>query len=66
MIDTIASVIDLAQAGGIAVLLVIVWQLWNRLNVLTDRFITYLEERSNEGDVAAAAALDANTRRHPF
>lgn len=43
----------LAQAGGMAILLVAVWQLWTRLNVLTDHFLRYMEERADEGDVAA-------------
>lgn len=51
----ITDVIDLAQAGGIAILLVVTWQLWMRLNVVSDRFMTYLEKRDQMGDTAAQA-----------
>lgn len=50
------NLVDLAQAGGIAILLVITWQLWTRLNTLTDRFISYLDKRAEQGDVAAQQA----------
>lgn len=56
--EAITSIIDLAQAGGIAVLLVIVWQLWTRLNTLTDRFIEYMDERAERGDVAAQRVIN--------
>lgn len=62
--DAITSFIDLAQAGGIAILLVIVWQLWTRLNVLTDRFIEYMDERAERGDVAAQKVVESNGRRN--
>jgi len=52
------DLIDLAQAGGIATLLVITWQLWTRLNSLTDRFISYLDERAAGGDIAAQRSKD--------
>jgi len=54
--------IDLAQAGGVAILLVIVFHLWNRLNALTDRFITYMERSAERGDIAAAQTLDEHGR----
>lgn len=56
------NVLDLAQAGAVAILLVIVVNLWARLNALTDRFITYMERSAERGDIAAAQMLDERER----
>lgn len=56
--NAINEIINLAQAGGIAILLVAVWQLWTRLNALTDRFLEYMQESADRGDVAAQKVVE--------
>lgn len=52
------DVINLAQGGAVVLLTAAVVALWRRLNAVTDRFTSYLENSAERGDVAAQQVLD--------
>lgn len=54
----ITSIIDLAQAGVVSILIAAVVALWRRLNIVQDRFVSYLEDSARRGDIAAQKALN--------
>jgi len=56
------QLLELAQLGAIPMLTVAVVALWRRLNVVQDRFVSYLEDSARRGDVAAQKALNGNAR----
>lgn len=58
MIEQALSVIDVAQAGAVVMLAFAVVHLWRRLNALTDRFLAYLEDSAERGDIAAQKVIE--------
>ena len=55
--ESVTSIVDLAQGGLTVVALAAVVALWRRLNAVTDRFTSYLEKSAQKGDVAAQEVL---------
>lgn len=58
------DVLDLAQGGAIAILLFQNFQLWKRLNELTDSFLSYLDKRAALGDTAAQRTRSNGDGKH--
>lgn len=54
---TFEQLIELAQLGAIPMLTFAVIHLWQRLNKVTDKLLEYLEDRADNGDVAAQRAI---------
>lgn len=52
------ELINLAQGGAVVLLTAAVIALWRRLNAVTDRFTSYLEESAEHGDRAAQRVID--------
>lgn len=61
--NELTEIVNLAQGGVVAILVAAVVALWRRLNDVTDRFTTYLEESAREGDVAAQRVLQEKAGR---
>lgn len=56
--ENINDIMNLAQGGGVVLLVAAVVALWRRLNAVTDRFTSYLEESDQQDDVAAQQVLE--------
>lgn len=56
--DDFMQLVDLAQLPIHGFLIVALFVTWKRLEKLTDRFLSYLEERAKLGDVAAQRVQD--------
>lgn len=61
--DGINDIINLAQGGAVVLLVAAVVALWRRLNAVTDRFTSYLEESAKRGDVAAQKVLNGSAAK---